>query len=86
MKMENARKDVKTSPNPNVLLELGYAAQSLGWDNVICIINTDFGAIDDLPFDIKHRRLTPFSLEGRDKASVKKELRDIIAATAYEPS
>lgn len=76
------KQDVKTSPNPNVLLELGYAAQSLGWENVICIINTDFGAIDDLPFDIKHRRLTPFSLEGRDKASVKKELRDIIVATA----
>ena len=76
------KQDVKTSPNPNVLLELGYAAQSLGWENVICIINTDFGAIADLPFDIKHRRLTPFSLEGRDKASVRKELRDIIAATA----
>jgi len=76
-----SKQDVKTSPNPNVLLELGYAAQTLGWENVICIINTDFGTVDDLPFDIRHRRLTPFSLEGRDKTSVKKELRDIIAAT-----
>lgn len=77
----NPTHDIKTSPNPNVLLELGYAAHSLGWENIICIINTDFGSIEDLPFDIAHRRLTPFSLKDKSKSDVRKELREIIAAT-----
>lgn len=77
----NPNKDIKTSPNPNVLLELGYAAHVLGWENVICIIDTDFGSLEDLPFDIGHRRLTPYSLKVKSKADVKKEVRDIIAAT-----
>ena len=77
----NLSEGIKTTPNPNVLLELGYAAHVLGWENVICIINTDFGDIDDLPFDIAHRRLTPYSLKEKGKAEVKKEIRDIIAAT-----
>ena len=29
-------KPVKYSPNPNVLIELGYAVKVLGWDRVIC--------------------------------------------------
>lgn len=74
----------KTSPNPNVLLELGYAAKTLGWDRVICILNTDFGKIEELPFDIAHRRLTPFSLEGKSKNEVKRELQDIIVNTVSD--
>lgn len=72
---------VKTTPNPNVLIELGYAAHVVGWENIICILNTDFGRIDELPFDIRQRRLTPYSLEDRKKSEVRKTLRDIIAAT-----
>jgi len=26
-------------PNPNVLLELGYAAHRLGWERILCIFN-----------------------------------------------
>ena len=73
--------DIRLTPNPNVLVELGYAAKTLGWDRVICIINTDFGEIEKLPFDIAHRRLTPFSLNGKSKAEVKKELTGIIVDT-----
>jgi hypothetical protein len=42
----------RKTPNPNVLLELGYAARTLSWDYVICIYNTAFGDIKDLPFDL----------------------------------
>lgn len=70
--------DIKCSPNPNVLTELGFAAGVLGWDNVICIINTDFGRIEDLPFDLAHRRPFAYSLKTKDKSTVKKEIRDII--------
>lgn len=71
----------KTSPNPNVLLELGYAAHALGWENIICIINEDYGEIEELPFDIRQRRLTPYSLKDKEKSDVKKALREIIAST-----
>ncbi len=76
--------DIRLTPNPNVLLELGYAAKTLGWDRVICIINIDFGEIIKLPFDIAHRRLTPFSLNKNSKAEVRKELAAIIVSTVTE--
>lgn len=66
----------KRSPNPNVLLELGYAVKTLGWERVICLCNTDFG--DKYPFDIAHNRITDFSLEGKSKKEVKGEIAKII--------
>lgn len=74
----------KLIPNPNVLLELGYAAKTLGWDNVICLRNTDFGAKGELPFDLEHRRLTGFSLESKESTEVRKYIRDIIARTVMD--
>lgn len=46
---------VKKSPNPNVLIELGYASKTLGWDRIICVVD---GEPDDLPFDISKHRIT----------------------------
>ena len=64
----------RKAPNPNVLIELGYAAKVLGWDKIICIFNTDFGSFDDLPFDIKFRRPLTYSLEGKIKNDEKKRI------------
>ncbi len=47
----------RKTPNPNVLFELGYAVKTLGWDRVICIFNLDYGSIDDLPFDLRQKRI-----------------------------
>ena len=58
----------KKSPNPNVMLELGYAVKTLGWERVICLCNTDYG--DQYPFDIAHNRITVFSLNGRSRKEV----------------
>lgn len=69
-------KKEKKSPNPNVLLELGYAVKTLGWERVICLCNTDYG--DKYPFDIAHNRITGFSLEGKNKKEVKNDLAKII--------
>jgi hypothetical protein len=77
----NANEAMKLSPNPNVLLELGYAAAVVGWENVICILNTDYGAEKELPFDLSHRRLTPYSLTSTDKKAVRKYLLEIIVDT-----
>lgn len=66
----------KKSPNPNVLLELGYAVKTLSWERVICLCNTDFG--DKYPFDIAHNRITGFSLDGKSKKEVKADIAKII--------
>lgn len=51
----------RKTPNPNVLLELGYAAKSLGWDKIICVFNSDTGNIKDIPFDLRNRRMMVYS-------------------------
>lgn len=66
----------KKSPNPNVMLELGYAVKKLGWERVICLCNVDYG--NEYPFDIAHNRITKFSLEGKTKKEVASELARII--------
>lgn len=68
----------KGIPNPNVLLELGYAVNVLGWDNIICICNKSQGKIESLPFDIKQRRVTTYSLNNtKQKEKQIQKLTDI---------
>lgn len=76
--------NVKTKymPNPNVMLELGYATHVVGCDNVICVLNADYGAPEDMPFDIASRRLTPFSLkDGSSKGDAKRFIKSVIQET-----
>lgn len=77
----NPTERIKASPNPNVLLELGYAIQSVGWENIICVMNDDYNKNGEIPFDLAHHRLMRFSLKDTEKAEVRKELRDIISST-----
>jgi hypothetical protein len=56
IKRQKSLDNRKMLPNPNVLLELGYAAHCLGWDRVILVMNSHFGPPEYLPFDLKHRR------------------------------
>ena len=46
----------KKSPNPNVLIELGYAFSAINDSRVISVTNTAFGGPNDLPFDLSHKR------------------------------
>ncbi|MBC9786267.1 hypothetical protein H1S01_17555 [Heliobacterium chlorum] len=68
----------RKTPNPNVLIELGYAAKVLGWEKIICIFNMDFGSYDDLPFDIKFRRPLRYSLNGKAKTEERNKIVEII--------
>lgn len=53
----------RLSPNANVLLELGYAAGVHGWDRVINVFNKACGCEKEaLPFDLRHRRITAYTL------------------------
>src|SRR5690242_7458578 len=56
----NSAQQGRPTPNPNVLLELGYALHSLGDERVVLVFNTGFGKIEDLPFDLRMRRVTPY--------------------------
>ena len=53
----------RKTPNPNVLIELGYAARTSGWEKVICLFNKKDGELTDVPFDINHRRIIVYDSE-----------------------
>jgi hypothetical protein len=63
----------KSSINPNVAIEMGYAAGILGWDRVICVMNEYYGTRLDRPFDTRNRRhpidfdLSPDAAKDREK-------------------
>lgn len=79
---KDGNEKIKYAPNANVMLELGYASHVIGWDNVICILNSDYGKPADMPFDIASRRLTPFSLkDGKSKGEIKRYIKGIIQDT-----
>lgn len=61
--------------NPNVAIEVGYAISELGHRKMMSIMNTSFGDIEDLPFDLRHRRgPILYSLEeSATKVDIKKE-------------
>jgi hypothetical protein len=65
--------DGKALPNPNVLIELGWALHKPGADRIIAVMNTADGwGAEDLPFDIRHRRALLYNLpEGADRATLK---------------
>jgi hypothetical protein len=51
----SSRKPERASPNPNVLVETGYALNALGEGRMVLVANTAFGRIEDLPFDLRGR-------------------------------
>lgn len=68
-------KNQRLSPNPNVLIELGYAVSILGWEKIILICNEIYGKGEDLPFDIRqHRRIAYCLQPDNGKAPVREEL------------
>jgi chaperonin GroEL len=62
-------RDRKALPNPNVLVELGYALKALGDERLVLVANTSFGRIEDLPFDLLGRRTIPYTLSMKDLES-----------------
>jgi hypothetical protein len=52
------RRDDRPSPNPNVLIEYGWALKSLGHLRIVPMMNTHYGepTPTDMPFDMRHLR------------------------------
>jgi hypothetical protein len=48
--------DSRKCPNPNVMIEYGYALKVCGDERIISVFNTAFGDWEKLPFDMKHKR------------------------------
>ena len=46
----------RAAPNPNILIEYGYALHALGDQRIIGVFNEVYGRPEDLPFDLRHRR------------------------------
>jgi len=67
-------------PNPNVLIELGYALGTIGWERVILVLNTVSGEAEELPFDIRAKRAIKYSMRPEEEpADARTNL-----ATAFE--
>lgn len=68
----------RLTPNPNVLLELGYAVNRLSWDRVICLNNSELSKVEDLPFDLKLQRVSKYRYSKTyPKEKAMKELYDL---------
>ena len=57
------------------MLELGYAVKTIGWENVILVMNTTFGGPESLPFDLRKRAVVGYALQkGQDKQQERNRL------------
>jgi hypothetical protein len=66
----------KALPNPNVLIELGWAHNKPGPDKFIGVLNTASGwKPEHVPFDVRHRRVLPYELAETADAKTKKEVK-----------
>lgn|GEM_PF-5216912 len=71
----------RLSPNPNVLIELGYAVALLGWEKIILVCNAEYGDGEDLPFDIRQHRRISYSLKQQDeKTPTRKQITSQLKA------
>lgn len=72
------------SPNPNVMIELGYAIKSVGWDRIILFCNEHYGTGDKLPFDIQQYRRIGYKLAPEEDKSAVRERLAKVCRTALE--
>ena len=71
----NSHDSQRSTPNPNVLLELGFALKRLGWPYIIMIFNSAFSPIERLPFDLRTKRVTVYSVQAGDTDKADKRRR-----------
>ncbi len=63
----------RKAPNPNVLIELGYAIKALGTERIILVMNEDFGDKTQLPFDLQTNKILLYETQ-KDKGGSQKVL------------
>lgn len=85
----------RPTPNPNVLIELGYALKSLGGQKVVLVQNLAFGGPELLPFDLRQKRVltykSPENAQSRAderrrlQATLREALTLILSVQSVEP-
>jgi hypothetical protein len=72
--------NARLTPNPNVLLELGYALKRLGDERVILVLNDAYGELELLPFDLRLRRVIRYHMpiEEQNRAPERKRLERML--------
>ncbi len=76
----SATEDLRRTPNPNVVFELGYAVAHLGWNRIVMLFNKELGNFpEDAPFDVDRHRASPYRLSPDDpeNKSNHRKLEDI---------
>ncbi len=69
------RQNERPVSNPNVLFEFGYAFGVLGAKAMIGVFNTASGEVEELPFDLRPKRLMTYRLTiAEDKGKVRAKL------------
>ena len=68
----------KRGSNPNVMLEYGYALR-VGDRNIIGVINTAFGAVEELSFDLRHKRCITYCAAMGGDENERTKTRDDLA-------
>jgi hypothetical protein len=67
----------KLTPNPNVLIEYGYALNQHGYERIIGVMNMAYGEPQgNLPFNLEHRRFPiQYTLQGDETEDVRRSVR-----------
>lgn len=66
----------RATPNPNVLIELGYAIKASGLEQIIMVMNVAYGRPELLPFDLRMKRVITYHMpeDIEDRATERKKL------------
>jgi hypothetical protein len=81
----NKKNGGRPTPNPNVLIELGYAIKTVGYERMILVFNEAYGKIEDLPFDLRSRRVATYNFtknrgNGKEKTELQNKLKEAIVS------
>lgn len=68
----NPDSEKRKSPNPNVMLELGYALKKLSFTRIVMVLNKEYGSPEELPFDLKMKRALNYEAQ-ESKEDLSKE-------------
>lgn len=73
----NAGSTGRLTPNPNVMLEVGYAIATLGEPRIVLVQNQAFGPSEQLPFDLRQKRVLSYSSpeDAGERAEERRKLR-----------
>lgn len=52
----------RRTPNPNVMIELGYASNAIGFDRIVMVFNRAYGSPEELPFDLRFKKVLSYTL------------------------